>query len=227
MCRLAPHGLLAVTMSLGCGPAPAPPANASSGAPVSVPIAARESSPMATSSSCAEPALPPAPGREKAIDAFLSDRPREALDLLDATLRADPRDRAAEAFRQASAEKLAEAQAQALEAVGRARRISLERLPLVQAQRRAVPAAHGKVQLAKESEAKNLITDFADWEKKNQLEGLGRRRHDDLRGPCPRGSAANASAPRSCTPITSPRSTRRSSSSRATASGPSSSTRAR
>jgi hypothetical protein len=56
---------------------------------------------------CVEPPLVPAGAdRERGIDAFLADRPEEALAILSAAVKADPHDRAAEAFRAASQAKL-------------------------------------------------------------------------------------------------------------------------
>jgi outer membrane protein assembly factor BamB len=140
----------------------------------------RPAMPLATKRSCIEPSLSPSLDRDRGIDAFVAEHPREAVDLLAAAVRADPRDRAAEAFRVASQAKLDEARARAADEVASLRRIPLETIPLARAQRSPVAAAQGKVHLEKQSEAKNLIVDFSDWETKNQLSRAGRRGHDAL-----------------------------------------------
>jgi hypothetical protein len=137
--------------------------------------------PLATKGNCTEPKLPSAPEREKGIDAFLADRSREAVDLLAEAIAKDPRDRAAEAFRMASTAKLEDARGRAKDDLTGVRRIVLETLPLTQITKRQVEVAPGKVRLEKQSEVKNQITDFADWETKNQLaRHPGRRFRDDL-----------------------------------------------
>lgn len=131
---------------------------------------------------CSEPTdLKPAPERDKGIEAFLLDRPREAVDLLTIAVRNDPRDRAAEAFRAAAQAKLDEGRTRALEDVASIRRVSLEPIPLAHVERKPValpPEAAGKVRLTKSSETKNLITDTADWEAKNQLKSARRHPND-------------------------------------------------
>lgn len=136
--------------------------------------------PLATKRTCTEPELPPTLDRYKGIDAFLADHPREAVDLLTAAVKADPRDRAAEAFRVASQAKLEEARARATDEVASLRRVPLETIPLAHVQRTPVETAPGKIRLEKQSEAKNLITDFSDWETKNVVARVGRRGHDAL-----------------------------------------------
>lgn len=163
---------------------------AAQGAPAasagSVPIAAdgKGANPAGARGSCGEPKTPlsPAPDRDKGIEAFLMDRPREALDLLANAVRNDPRDRVAEAFRAAAAAKMEEAKARATDDTASVPRISLEPLPLVQVTRRNVEggAQSPKLRLEKQSESKNLITDFADWETKNQLPRVGTRGQEAL-----------------------------------------------
>ena len=119
--------------------------------------------------SCVDPELAPAPERERGIDAFLADRPQEALDLLTRALQRDPHDAAAAAFRAGAVAKLQESSARATD-VDALPRVSLEPIPLARTQKRAVAAAPAaKVHLEKESEKKNGITDTADWERKNGL----------------------------------------------------------
>jgi hypothetical protein len=138
--------------------------------------------PIVAGGACTEPTnLRPAPDRDKGIEAFLLDRPREAVDLLTIAVKNDPRDRAAEAFRAAAQAKLDEGRTRALDDVAGTRRVSLESIPLAHIERKVVPlgdAATKKVQLTKSSETKNLITDTADWESKNQLKSNARHQAD-------------------------------------------------
>jgi outer membrane protein assembly factor BamB len=174
--------LLLVGAFLGACGSPSTPKDAH--APVTLPVATDPgSAALATKSNCTEPTtLTPVAERDKGIDAFLLDRPREAVDLLSTAVRNDPRDRAAEAFRAASVAKLEEAKAHATDDASSLRRIMLEPIPLSQLARKSIDgiAQLPKVRLEKQSETKNLITDDADWETKNQLTRVGRRGHDQI-----------------------------------------------
>ena len=173
--------LLSLVLSSACGGAELkPPSGPGAGEGTALPVATAPQGSAPRAASCAEPTLGPARKREAGIDAFLADRPREAVDLLTAAVKSDPRDRAAEAFRAASVAKLNETRARAAEGAPALRRVPLETIPLAQTTRQKVETAPGKVRLEKESETKNLITDSADWEPKNQLTPIARRRADTL-----------------------------------------------
>ncbi len=173
--------LLSLVLTSACGGAETrPPSTPSAGNGTALPVATAPQGSAPRAASCTEPTLGPAREREAGIDAFLADRPREAVDLLTAAVKSDPRDRAAEAFRAASVTKLNETRARAAEDAPALRRVPLEPIPLAQTTRQKVETAPGKVRLEKESETKNLITDYADWETKNQLTRIARPRADTL-----------------------------------------------
>jgi hypothetical protein len=115
------------------------------------------------------------PDRERAIDLFLADRPDEALAAFDAVVRANPRDRAAEAFLEASEKKIAAGRANATAETREIPAVALEPLPLTATSRSNVAVPGAAVQLEKVSESKNLITDTADWETKNALPAIVHR----------------------------------------------------
>ena len=153
-----------------------PPAKAPGRDAATLPIATTPDAPIATKGNCTEPALAPAALRDKGIDAFVEGREAVAIELLTAAVKTDPRDRTAEAFLGASRAKLEESQARAADALASLPRVSLAPIPLAYTLRRNVDGApNAKVHLEKQSEAKNLITDFEDWETKNELRSVGRR----------------------------------------------------
>lgn len=128
------------------------------------------SSPSSAAETCTP--LPPA-ARDKGVEAFLADRSSEAVSLLLAVVKADPRDRAADAFRRASAKKLAAARKSAQRDLAARPKVVLAPLPLARTLRKPIEAPAEKLRLEKLSQAANKITDSADWEKKN-----GVVRHD-------------------------------------------------
>ncbi len=157
--RALAFGFLPLFM-VGCG-SPSPP---SAPASVDLPIGKGAS----TRTACVDPKLDPATERERGIDALLGDRAQEAIELLDAALKKNPNDHAAEAFRRGAAAKLEESRASASAAP--APRVALQPIPLVRTQVRAVDGVPSrKVHLEKESEKKNAITDTAEWAAKNEL----------------------------------------------------------
>ncbi len=145
---------------LACG---SPPSSPQAASPVDVAVG---------KGTCSDPGLEPAPERERGIDAFLADRPQEAIEALSAALKKAPGDRAAEAFRKGAAAKLEESRARGGDVAtsSSSSKLALHAIPLVRTQRHAVDdAPSAKVQLEKESEKKNQITDTAEWETKNAL----------------------------------------------------------
>lgn len=118
---------------------------------------------------CTDPTLT-APHRDAGVMAFIEGRPEEAVRLLRAVLKNDPRDRAAEAFLVSSLAKLEDARERAAEEQRAARHVVLAPVLLGPLLNRAVVGApSAKVHLEKVSEAKNLITDVDDWYAKNGL----------------------------------------------------------
>ena len=211
---------LALVLLAACSPRQAPPPQAPD-APLAVGPATAP--PLRVVSSCAEPTLAPAAGRERAIDLFLADRPAEADAALQKVLAADPRDRAADVFLAASKKKLANAQTRNGDVLRGARRVKLA--PIALAATVVHPAAEtgAKVTLAKTSEAKNLITTRTTGRRRP-----ARRRYGATsRARSHRSSSASGSARRSVIPITSSHSTVRRSSSPPMESSRSSSMRAR
>lgn len=138
--------------------------------------------PLTTKSNCTEPTLPSSPQRETGIDAFLANRGSEAEGILSEVLARDPRDRAAEAFRAASAVKVERERTRTAAGLSAVHHVALEALAFAQVTKRNVETAPGKIRLERQSETKNLITDFEDWETKNQLSPHSRQR---LRGEPP------------------------------------------
>lgn len=176
-------------LSLGslvaCGsqrPSPVAPPPDGSGQPP--PVAAVAGAPQAVAvAGAACPQLPAAPGdpRERGVELLLSGQPREASLHLAEVVRARPNDAAAEAFLAASQASLAIANARSTVQVEAAPVIPLDRIPLTRVAdaARAAPVTGPKVQLTRESESKNLITDDADWLAKH---GLTPREHRGVAG---------------------------------------------
>lgn len=168
---------LVASLVLACGGPPPKTGEprAAGTPPTDVPVARVAATPLDTT--CTEPSPDPAAGpRERAVDALLRGEPLEARDLLEAAVRANPRDRAAEALRPAADKGVERKGREAAARVTSARRVTLAPIPLAHATPRpiALASAAARVHLEKASEKKNLIVDEADWEKNNALSRVRR-----------------------------------------------------
>jgi len=153
-------GCLAVSCARAQPPVEAPPR------PVEVAV----SGPIAPSppARCVEVPVG-SPERERGIDAFLAMRADEALETFDAVIRANPRDRAAEAFYAAARKKIEQTRARTTDDTRDLKVIALEPFPLAATTKTKLVVPAAGVHLEKVSEAKNLITDVGEWHRKNGL----------------------------------------------------------
>lgn len=114
------------------------------------------------------PGVPNAAERAAALEALLGGRSRDAAKGFERVVRARPRDLAASFLHNAASASLAQATSDAGQELGSVR--PLPALPLEYRLVKPVAVPSGPaVRVEKASEAKNLITDDADWFKKNDL----------------------------------------------------------
>jgi outer membrane protein assembly factor BamB len=128
--------------------------------------------PIAPGPACvdAPPGTPASAGaREQGIDAFLAGRDDEAVRLLEAAVAADPRDRVADGFLAAASARVAASREASGTDAQSSRPVTLQLFPLIRTVLRHAAVSGGTVHLEKQSEARNLITDDADWAAKNKL----------------------------------------------------------
>ncbi len=158
---------LLLALVVGCTPARTPSPRPLGGDARST---SEGDTPRAVVGPCVEAKLSPAKNRDDGIDAYLDGRVSVAADMLDEAVRSDPRDRAADAFRRGAEKKLEARRERAREELRMISPVVLETPPLARTSKKTIaPLPQSKVKLEKESEKKNLITDSADWEKRNQL----------------------------------------------------------